>query len=192
MSEEPTTANSESKPASTRVYASGRAGARRTTWVQQVCQCVVISVLAMTSYLLISHFFLQSVTVMGRSMTPTLLDSQRYLLNRWVFLVRAPQRQEVVVIRDLIDNSYAVKRIVAGPGDDVRISEGKLFLNGAELKETYLDSGTQTFPPPDKKEQEFRCGKDEYFVLGDNRMNSADSRIYGPVPRSHILGLIIR
>ncbi len=153
---------------------------------------MVISVLAMTSYLLISHFFLQSVTVMGRSMTPTLYDSQRYLLNRWVFLVRAPQRGEVVVIRDLIDNSYAVKRIVAGPGDDLQIREGKVFLNGTELHEPYLAPGTETYASARYKEQEFRCAKDEYVVLGDNRMNSADSRVYGPIPRSHILGLIIR
>jgi signal peptidase I len=163
--------------------------AGKRTWVQQVCQCVVISVLAMTSYLLISHFFLQSVTVMGRSMTPTLFDSQHYLLNRWIFLVRAPQRGEVVVLRDLIDNSYAVKRIVAGPGDELRLRNGKVFLNGAELNEPYLTPGTETFP---NRYEQFKCSKDQFVVLGDNRMNSADSRVYGAVPRSHILGLIIR
>jgi signal peptidase I len=190
MSDKTSTANEEKKPASAcRNRSINPPREVRRTWIQQVSQCVVISVLALTSYLLISHFFLQSVTVMGRSMTPTLYDSQRYLLNRWVFLVRAPQRGEVVVIRDLIDNSYAVKRIVGCPGDDVLVRDGNVFLNGTELKEPYLAPGTKTYP---FKEQEFKCAKDEYLVLGDNRMNSADSRVYGPVPRSHILGLIVR
>jgi signal peptidase I len=188
MSDETSTATDDRKHSTKSLYRNTRPVVRKT-WVQQVCQCVVISVLAMTSYLLISHFFLQSVTVMGRSMTPTLYDSQRYLLNRWVFLVRAPQRGEVVVLRDLIDNSYAVKRIVAVPGDDLRIREGKVFLNGAKLSEPYLATGTETFP---NKYEDFKCSKDEFVVLGDNRMNSADSRVYGAVPRSHILGLIIR
>lgn len=168
------------------------AASPRQSLTQQFCQIIVMSGLAVLSYVVISHFFLQSVTVMGRSMTPTLVDSQHYLLNRWVFLVRAPQRSEVVVIRDLIDNSFAVKRIVAGPGDSVEFKDGKVMVNGAELSEPYLPPGTLTFPYGRFKQQSFKCGKADYFVLGDNRMNSADSRTYGPVPRSHILGLIIR
>jgi signal peptidase I len=168
---------------------------RKTTpqgWVQQVCQCIVISVLAMTSYLVISHFFLQSVTVMGRSMVPTLYDSQHYLLNRWVYLLRSPHCGEVVVLRDLIDNSFAVKRIVAGPSDAVEIHDGNVLVNGHALNEPYLAPGTKTYPCASRKEQSFHCGADEYFLLGDNRMNSADSRVYGPVARGRIVGLIIR
>jgi signal peptidase I len=146
----------------------------------------------MTSYLVISHFFLQSVTVMGRSMVPTLYDSQHYLLNRWVYLLRSPHCGEVVVLRDLIDNSFAVKRIVAGPRDAVEIHDGNVLVNGHALNEPYLAPGTKTYPCASRKEQSFHCGPDEYFLLGDNRMNSADSRVYGPVTRGRIVGLIIR
>ena len=80
-------------------------------------QCLVVAVLAAASYFVISHFLLQSVKVVGRSMVPTLCDSQHYLLNRWVYYVRAPQRSDVVVLRDPSDNGFSVKRIIATPGD---------------------------------------------------------------------------
>jgi signal peptidase I len=159
--------------------------------LQQVCQSLLVAAMALVSYFIASHFLLQSVTVVGGSMSPTLQDTQRYLLNRWIFLCRAPRHNDVVVLRDLIDNSYAVKRIVGEPGDTIYLKAGKLYLNGKQLEEPYLPAGMPTFTSSQFNEQLFRCGKDEYFVLGDNRMNSADSRTYGPVPRGNLLGLII-
>ena len=158
---------------------------------QQLGQCASVAVLGLVSYLLISHFFLQSVTVVGRSMVPTLADSQRYLLNRWIFYVRPPHRTEIVVLHDLIDNGFSVKRVIGMPGDSIYLKNGKVYLNGQQLEEPYLADGMPTFTYSTFKEQFFKCGRDQYFVLGDNRMNSADSRTYGPVPRRNILGLIV-
>lgn len=159
--------------------------------LRQVFSCIVVAALGFASFQFITHFVLQSVQVVGASMAPTLHDSQRYVLNRWVYRVREPQIQEIVVLRDPIDNSYAIKRIVAREGDSVHIKDGKIFVNGKLLEEPYLPEGTQTFPNPKYREQFLVCGMGKYFVLGDNRNNSADSRFYGTVPRQNILGLVV-
>jgi signal peptidase I len=165
---------------------------RRSSWAFLAGQWVAILLLAAASYFLISHFFLQSVRVVGISMVPTLQDSQRYLLNRWVLFLRAPHRDDIVVLRDPSDHGYSVKRVVAVAGDSVKLDNGHVYVNGRQLEEPYLAPGTSTFPSPTSQRQTFTCSKNEFFVLGDNRPRSIDSRAYGPVPRANILGLIIR
>ena len=167
-------------------------GAHTPSFLQQIYQAISVAGLAMASYFVISHFVLQSVQVVGVSMAPTLHDSQQYLLNRWVYYFRAPRRSDVVVLRDPVDNGFAVKRVIATAGDCVLLKEGKVFVNGCRLVEPYLASGTPTFPYLSEKEEPITLGRDQYFVLGDNRKNSADSRTYGPVSRRSILGLIVR
>lgn len=164
---------------------------RRTAFLRQVFQWISIATLSLVSYFLISQFFLQSVTVVGLSMAPTLSDSQRYLLNRWIFYLRNPQRSEVVVIRDPVEHSFAVKRVIGVAGDSIFLTNGNVYVNGRKLNEPYLAPGMPTFTYTRFKEQLFTCGKNEYFVLGDNRKNSLDSRTYGPVLRRNVLGLII-
>jgi signal peptidase I len=147
---------------------------------------------ALASYYLISHFLVQSVRVVGMSMVPTLQDSQFYLLNRWVLHFRAPQRSEIVVLRDPLDGGFAVKRIVGVAGDAVYLNEGHVYINGAPLDESYLPAGTLTFTSSNARSQLFKCRAGQFFVMGDNRSNSLDSRTYGPVSRQDILGLIVR
>ena len=159
---------------------------------QQLWQCLAIGALAVGSYLLISHFVLQSVEVSGASMVPTLHDSDRYLLNRLVYDFRAPHRGEIVVVRDPTDGAYCVKRVVGLPGESLYFKDGRLFVNGEELNEPYLRPGTMTFTPERVQQELVVCGKDRYYVLGDNRNNSFDSRFYGPISRGNILGVVIK
>lgn len=160
--------------------------------LRQSFQLLAVLVLAAASYFLISQFLLQSVKVVGRSMVPTLFDSQHYLLNRWVYRIHAPRHSDVVVLRDPSDNGFSVKRIIAAPGDSIYLKDGSVYLNGCKLNEAYLAPGTPTFTDSKYRDQLILCGKDQYFLLGDNRLNSVDSRTYGPVPRRNILGPIIR
>ena len=125
-------------------------------------------------------------------MVPTLRDSEHYLLNRWVYVIRAPHRSDVVVLRDPLDNSYAVKRIVGTSGDLVFLRGGNVYLNGRKLEEPYLPKGTPTYCFAPVKEQLIKCGENQYFVMGDNRKNSTDSRTYGLVSRDRILGMLVR
>jgi signal peptidase I len=170
----------------------GGQGKRTSSVFRQLWQCAVMGALAFLSYFIISHYFFQSVRVVGRSMTPTLRDSQQYLLNRWIYYVRAPQRLDVVVIRDPADNGFSVKRIIGVSGDSIYLKNGAVYVNGRKLNEPYLPALTPTYPFGSVQEQLIICGKEQYFLLGDNRMNSADSRSYGPVSRNRILGLIVR
>lgn len=124
-------------------------------------------------------------------MVPTLGANSRYLLNRWVFRNREPQSGEVVVIRDPGAQCLAVKRIVAVPGQSVLFNKGRVYVDGKLLDEPYLAARTYTFTYSQAKEQFITCGKDQYFVLGDNRTQSIDSRSYGPVARKNVLGLLM-
>jgi len=181
----PVSANSAALPLARKVKAL------LASILRQTVQLLVVAVLATLTYLVISRFLLQSVTVVGRSMVPTLYDSQHYLLNRWVYCVEAPHRADVVVLRDPSDNGFSVKRIIGTPGDSVYLKDGDVYVNGRKLSEPYLSRGMRTFTDSTHRDQLMVCGKDQYFLLGDNRLNSIDSRMYGPVPRRNILGPII-
>jgi signal peptidase I len=159
--------------------------------LKHVLTFLFIAVLAYGSFQFITHYLLQSVQVVGVSMTPTLHDSERYILNRWIYHVREPQPKEIVVLRDPAEDCYAVKRIVAKAGDTVSVKDGHLFVNGKLLDEPYLAPDTPTYPGPKYREQMWVCGVNQYFVLGDNRNNSADSRTYGTVSRQNILGMVM-
>jgi len=153
-------------------------------------QCLVVVAAAYGCFQFSSRYIFQAVQVDGNSMAPTLADTDRYLLNRWIYHVREPQIEDIVVLRDPRDDVYLVKRVVAKPGDRVYLKGGHIFVNGVLLKETYLPLGTPTFGDPHYREQMWICGLNQYFVLGDNRNNSTDSRIFGAVPQRYILGLV--
>jgi|SRR5882762_8958147 len=174
------------------VPAASKALRRGPSLLRQTFQCLCVGVLALASYLIISQYFVTTVEVVGSSMIPTLRNADHYLLNRWVYHFRQPQRKEVVVLRDPSGGCFAVKRVIGVAGDSVYLKDGFVYLNGQKLDEPYLERNTPTFANGKLKDQLILCGKDQFFVLGDNRMNSADSRIYGPVPRDNILGLVVR
>lgn len=159
--------------------------------LKQTLTCALIAALAYGAFQFTTHYVLQSVQVVGASMSPTLHDSERYILNRWVYHLRDPKPNDIVVLRDPADNCYAVKRIIAQQGDTVFVKNGQLFINGNLVNEPYLPPNTRTFAGPKYREQMWVCGVNQFFVLGDNRNNSADSRIYGTVPRENILGMVM-
>jgi signal peptidase I len=152
---------------------------------------LLIAALSLGVYYFITHYFIKDVKVVGVSMVPTLAENDKYLLELYAFRSRNPVRNDIVVIHDPGDGGYAVKRIVALPGETVHFKDGKVYVNGEKLNEPYLMANVRTFTYSQAKEQLITCGNDQYFVLGDNRPASIDSRSYGPVNRKDILGLVL-
>ncbi len=159
-------------------------------WLKPALQCILMLALSYGAYAGVSRYLYQSVEVVGESMEPTLHPADQLILNRFAYRIQEPKQLDVVVLKDPTDGAFVVKRIIARPGDAVFFRSGNVFVNGHLLREPYVMRGAPTLTGSGVQEQLVVCGKDQYFVLGDNRQNSFDSRMYGPVRRQNILGLV--
>ena len=140
-------------------------------------------VLSLAIFFLITTFLFQNFRVVGASMEPSLHDGEYLIVNKLVYRFRSPQRGDIVVFAFPGDEARDfIKRIVGLPGDKVRIVKGRLKINGKRVKEPYLDNRSFSSWGPKV------LGESEYFVLGDNRDNSSDSRNWGMLPRANIMG----
>jgi signal peptidase I len=147
-------------------------------WVRDI----LIS-LAVSAFFII--FLYQPVKVEGTSMMPTLQDQERVFINKFVYRLEPIERGDVVVFRYPRDTSKSyIKRVIAVPGDHVQIEDGLVYVNGHQIAENYVPqiyedvrSYPATIVPPHS-----------YFVLGDHRNLSNDSRDFGSVDQSYIYG----
>jgi signal peptidase I len=130
-------------------------------------------------------FFYQPVKVEGTSMAPLLSDQERIFINKFVYHVGEIRRGDVVVFWYPLDISKSfIKRVVGLPGDLVEVRQGHLFINGSEMKEPYVPAeymDASDYSP-------LRVPPGEYFVMGDHRVSSNDSRMFGPVAAKYIYG----
>ncbi len=171
--------------------ANGQTSEISWSWfLQQFKFLIIISSLGTLSYWLISHYIIQAVEVQGPSMSPTLSDSGHYWLNRLSYCVSQPRLDDIVVVRDPSDNGLDVKRIIAGPDQWISFKDGKVYVDSELLPEPYLPPSTQTYAEDKSGNELIILGKNQYFVMGDNREVSLDSRIFGPVLRQSILGKV--
>ncbi len=158
---------------------------------RQALVLLFVAFFSIPAYLVASRYIVTAVVIQGRSMSPTLKDGDRYYLNRWRYIFGSPQRGDLVVIRDPGHNDLAVKRIIAKPFDWLNLKGGMIYINGKRLDEPYLPTNIST-DTPDHREKWIQLGRNQYYLLGDNRGNSEDSRYYGVVQRKNILGQLVK
>ena len=130
----------------------------------------------------------QIYAVRGDSMQPTIEHGQYLLVSRMAYVDSAPARGDVIVLRDPCNGRRRVlKRVVGLPGEEVRIRDGLLFVEGVHLDESYLAN----LPTSIGLEDNFwELGTSQYFVAGDYRIRSTDSRDYGPISEKLIIGRV--
>lgn len=157
---------------------------QRNPWIK----FLLVLALSFCSYLFFSRVVVTAVEVRGSSMSPTLRPGDRVMLNRLAILHRAPQRGELVVLKDPQNGELVVKRVIGLPEEMVQMGVDLAFINGQRLSEPYLMLSDKA--PLGTLSAPVRLPSNHYFVLGDNRHNSIDSREFGPVPRENILGVI--
>jgi signal peptidase I len=145
---------------------------------------------------LIRSFVFQPYDVRGASMEPNLHESDYLIADKFTYRLSEPKRGDVIVLFYPLDRTrHYVKRVIGLPGETVVITAGKVYLKGTDgtlnlLEEPYLDESVFTTAFGDAESREYIVPNEQYFVLGDNRQNSSDSREWGFLPEKDIAGIV--
>lgn len=158
--------------------------------VQQVLETILYFSFLLLAVLVIQRFIVQPVEVDGKSMETTLSDGNHLLLEKVSYLFGEPKRFDVIVFQPYMKKKemYYIKRVIGLPGETVQIIDNIIYINGKPLIENFGKENEIRFDGI--AENPIKLSDDEYFVLGDNRNNSKDSRseAVGPIKRKSILG----
>ena len=148
--------------------------------------CLTILVAFVLVFGLVRPFVLEAFRIPSESMVPTLQVGDRVLANKFIYRFTEPERGDVVVFESVGegDDQKLIKRVVGVAGDEIDVRNGILLVNGEEQREPYLNENLPfngSYGPTEVPEG-------HVFVMGDNRANSADSRVFGPLPTENIEG----
>lgn len=155
------------------------------SWIKSI-------VLAFMIAFIFRHFLFSPFTVLGESMTPTFQDHDRILVNKTSEI----QRFDMIVFQAPDADDRYIKRVIGVPGDDVEVKDDMLYINGREYDEPYLKKEEILFGnftgdfTLEELTGEGKVPNDYFFVLGDNRLNSKDSRIFGFIPENSVIGKV--
>lgn len=158
----------------------------------ELIKIVVVSLLIIIP---VRYYIIQPFYVKGASMEPSFYDHEYLIIDEVSYRLREPQRGEVIVFRyPKNPQEYFIKRVVALPGEKIQMKEGAVYIynadnpQGFKLEEPYLAQDVRTY---NTSEEIISLAPDEFFVLGDNRNSSKDSRSFGPLNRSFVTGRVL-
>jgi signal peptidase I len=166
-------------------------GADRRNWRRFALEWIAVLLVAVGVAVAVRTFVVQTFYIPSASMEPTLMVGDRILVDKLSYHLHAVGRGDIVVFSKPAGEvtpgvNDLVKRVIGLPGETISSPDGRVWINGSPLAEPWLPSGTVT---RGIKPQKIPQG--EYFVMGDNRGDSSDSRVFGPIPKSLIVGRVV-
>ncbi len=149
-------------------------------------EVIEVLAVALVSFFLIRTLVVQPFVVNGPSMEPTFYSDQYVLVDEITYKLREPERGEIVVFRNPRNEAeFYIKRIIGLPGETVAITDDVVEINGEKLNESYINVKNGM-----TGQKNFALKNGEYFVMGDNRPQSFDSRSWGPLDKKEIIGMV--
>jgi signal peptidase I len=156
---------------------------QRPGWLDEIVRTIIFVVVVTVLF----DMAIPRSLVDGSSMMPTFVDGERLIVSRVHYLLTRPNRGDIVVFNSLEgDDIMLIKRVIGEPGDTVEWRDHQLYLNEHLVEEDYINEPCTSCP-----NETWVLAADEYFAMGDNRNHSRDSRVFGPVPISHIVGRVV-
>lgn len=148
-----------------------------TEFIKDMSKYIIIAVVM----LLLVIFVITFHQVIGPSMTPTIKEGSVVLVNKFIYNIRDIKRNEIIILKH--DEKFMIKRVIGLPGEHIVYKDNKLYINGEQYNEKFLEKNIQTEDYDTKV-----IPKDKYFVLGDNRENSQDGNDFGLIDKKDIVG----
>ncbi|HEX7734026.1 MAG TPA: signal peptidase I [Ktedonobacteraceae bacterium] len=158
---------------------------KRQSLALEIAETVFLTLLMF----LIIRFAIQNFNIDGTSMEPSLHNAELVLVDKWSYLFHPPTRGDIIIFHAPPEPTQDyVKRVIGLPGDSITVKGTRIIVDGVTLKETYVAPKDQGIPPGARTITREIVPPNDYFVLGDNRAVSSDSRIWGFVPKANIIG----